>query len=73
MECRKEGTVNYIPPESLDQPSAPHKWEKCKLVLIKTIGGYMLEFYSPPKAPKVAYELNFLLKNEIINNKYFIF
>ncbi|CAO1393917.1 unnamed protein product [Diamesa hyperborea] len=52
VECRKEGTVNYIPPESLDQPSAPHKWEKCKLVLIKTIGGYMLEFYSPPKAPK---------------------
>lgn len=54
VECRKEGIVNYIPPETLDQPSAQHKWEKCKLVLVKTVGGYMLEFYSPPKAPKVS-------------------
>ncbi|XP_053691298.1 SH2B adapter protein 2 [Sabethes cyaneus] len=52
VECRKEGTVNYLTPESLDQPSNSHKWEKCKLVLVKTVGGYMLEFYSPPKSQK---------------------
>ncbi|XP_055637570.1 SH2B adapter protein 2 isoform X2 [Toxorhynchites rutilus septentrionalis] len=52
VECRKEGTVNYLTPESLEQPSNSHKWEKCKLLLVKTVGGYMLEFYSPPKSQK---------------------
>ena len=52
MECRKEGAVNYLTPESLDQPSGSQKWEKCKLVLVKTVSGYMLEFYSPPKSQK---------------------
>ncbi|KAL7031126.1 hypothetical protein ACKWTF_006899 [Chironomus riparius] len=51
VECRKEGNVNYIPPESLDQTNDNNKWEKCRLVLVKTVGGYMLEFY-PPKASK---------------------
>lgn len=52
VECRKEGLVNYLTPESLEQPSSPQKWEKCRLALVKTVGGYMLEFYSPPKAQK---------------------
>lgn len=52
VECRKEGLVNYLTPESLEQPGGPHKWEKCRLALVKTVGGYMLEFYSPPKAAK---------------------
>lgn len=55
VECRKEGYVQYLTPESLDtEPSVPQKWEKCKLALVKMAGGYMLEFYSPPKAPKVT-------------------
>ncbi|GBP43005.1 SH2B adapter protein 1 [Eumeta japonica] len=52
VECRKEGLVNYLTPESLEQPGCPQKWEKCRLALVKTVGGYMLEFYSPPKAQK---------------------
>ncbi|XP_037946959.1 SH2B adapter protein 2 isoform X1 [Teleopsis dalmanni] len=48
VECRKEGIVNNLIPESVDQP----KWEKCKLVLVKAVGGYMLEFYTPPKSTK---------------------
>ncbi|GJQ85067.1 hypothetical protein Trydic_g3724 [Trypoxylus dichotomus] len=52
VECRKDGTVNYSTPESLDQPGGPPKWEKCRLALIKAVGGYMLEFYSPPKSTK---------------------
>lgn len=52
VECRKEGLVNYLTPESLEQPSGPQKWERCRLALVKTVGGYMLEFYSPPKAQK---------------------
>lgn len=54
VECRKEGFVNYLTPESLDQPGGAQKWERCRLALIKTVGGYMLEFYSPPKASKVT-------------------
>lgn len=54
VECRKTGEVIVLTPESLDQPSAPQKWEKCKLALVKTVGGYLLEFYSPPNAKKVC-------------------
>ncbi|XP_030758098.1 SH2B adapter protein 1 isoform X2 [Sitophilus oryzae] len=52
VECRKEGIVDYTTPECLDQPSGTPKWEKCRLQLVKATGGYMLEFYSPPKNPK---------------------
>lgn len=53
VECRKEGHVQYLTPESLDQPGGTPKWEKCRLALVKTVGGYMLEFYSPAKSQKV--------------------
>lgn len=49
VECRKEGIVNYLIGENND---GTHKWEKCRLALVKTVGGYMLEFYSPPKSVK---------------------
>ena len=52
VECRKEGLVQYLTPESLDQPGGTTKWEKCRLALVKTVGGYMLEFYSPAKSQK---------------------
>ncbi|KAH8313807.1 hypothetical protein KR067_012099 [Drosophila pandora] len=51
VECRKEGWVNNLTPESLDQPTGSQKWERCKLVLVKAVGGYMLEFY-PNKSTK---------------------
>lgn len=49
VECRKEGIVNCLIGENID---GTQKWEKCRLALVKAIGGYMLEFYSPPKAVK---------------------
>jgi hypothetical protein len=49
VECRKEGIVNYLIGEN---PDGTQKWEKCRLALVKTVGGYMLEFYSPPKSAK---------------------
>lgn len=49
VECQKEGIVHYLSGENLD---GTQKWEKCRLCLVKTVGGYMLEFYSPPKAVK---------------------
>ncbi|KAH8381926.1 hypothetical protein KR009_001080 [Drosophila setifemur] len=51
VECRKEGWVNNLTPESLDQPTGSQKWERCRLVLVKAVGGYMLEFY-PNKSTK---------------------
>lgn len=49
VECRKEGIVSYL---SGENPDGKEKWDKCRLALVKTVSGYMLEFYSPPKAPK---------------------
>lgn len=46
VECKKEGVVNYLSGE--DSRGKAH-WERCRLTLVKTAGGYMLEFYSPPK------------------------
>lgn len=52
VECRKVGEVDVLTQESLE--SENQKWEKCKLALVKTVGGYLLEFYSPPNAKKVS-------------------
>lgn len=46
VECVREGIVSYLTGDYLD---GRQKWEKCRLLLVKTTGGYMLEFYSPPK------------------------
>lgn len=69
VECRKEGIVNYSTPECLDQPSGPPKWERCRLQLVKATGGYMLEFYSPPKNPKVRkqFGINFTIHWDMVN------
>ena len=45
-ECRKEGIVHQLTGEDSEGKS---KWEKCRLMLVKTTGGDMLEFYIPPK------------------------
>lgn len=65
VECRKVGDVDVLTQESLDQPSENQKWEKCKLALVKTAGGYLLEFYSPPNAKKVLlYRQNLFKMND---------
>lgn|SRR6218665_1011209 len=46
VECKKEGIVNKLVD---DDASGKTKWEKCRLLLIKTVGGDLLEFYIPPK------------------------
>lgn len=55
VECMKEGTVHYLSGENLDGNGKDQKWEKCRLCLVKTVGGYMLEFYSPPKVTNNAF------------------
>ena len=43
---KKDGLVYRLIENS---PSGPHKWEKCRLVLVNNASGYLLECYSPPK------------------------
>lgn len=59
----KEGIVNYI---SIDNTAfdGKHKWEKCRLVLVKTTGDSMLEFYSPIKSFKPKCGIFCFLINE---------
>lgn len=46
VECVKEGIVNQLVDEDF---CGKTKWKKCRLVLVKTTGGCMLEFFIPPK------------------------
>lgn len=49
--------MNYVSPEYLKNDNkdlTKLEWEKCKLVLVKCAGGYMLEFHSLDKTPKVS-------------------
>jgi len=47
----KEGIVNYLSVDNTNM-DGKQKWEKCRMALVKTTGGYMLEFYSPTKSIK---------------------
>ncbi|XP_071094254.1 SH2B adapter protein 2-like isoform X2 [Haliotis cracherodii] len=49
IELKKEGVVNVL---SGEDSKGKSKWERTRLVLLKTTGGYLLEFYSPPKSMK---------------------
>lgn len=50
VECLKEGLVNFIGGDAAMDGNS--NWEKCKMMLVKAAGGYMLEFFSPPKMSK---------------------
>jgi len=50
VECQKEGLVNFIGGDAAMDGNS--NWEKCKMMLVKAAGGYMLEFFSPPKLSK---------------------
>ena len=49
VECKKEGLVSLMAGDGLDTPGS---WEKTRMTLVKAAGGFMLEFFSPPKASK---------------------
>lgn len=46
---RREAVMNYL--MNLDQgvDTEDFFWQKCRVVILKAPGGYMLEFYCPPK------------------------
>jgi len=49
VECKREGLVSLMLGDGLDTPGT---WEKCRMTLVKAAGGFMLEFFSPPKTSK---------------------
>jgi len=51
---RKEAVMNYL--MNLDQgvDTEDFFWQKCRVVILKAPGGYMLEFYCPPKVSLVV-------------------
>ena len=51
VECKKEGIVNQLVDEDF---CGKTKWDKCRLVLVKTTGGYILEFFIPPKVQNTS-------------------
>ena len=49
VECKREGLVSLMAGDGLDTPGS---WEKCRMTLVKAAGGFMLEFFAPPKSSK---------------------
>lgn len=73
VECRKEGNVNYTILDSQEHlGGTPLKWDKCRLALVKAVGGYMLEFYTPPKSTKVRFGLRDVCPAKKIFSYYII-
>ncbi|KAM3723879.1 SH2B adapter protein [Dirofilaria immitis] len=48
VELIRDGNVRYMSGLELETK----QWRKCRLCLVKTAGGYLLEFYSPPKSSR---------------------
>uniref|UniRef100_T1GCF2 SH2 domain-containing protein n=1 Tax=Megaselia scalaris TaxID=36166 RepID=T1GCF2_MEGSC len=75
VECRKEGIVNFLTPESYDQ-AGNYKWEKCRLALVKAPrNGVFCFLISEARATTALempdYENTFVLKAEC-NMEYVI-
>ena len=51
-EIKKDGILDYL--VNLDSGADLEEffWQKCRVLLYKAPGGFMLEFYAPPKAAK---------------------
>ncbi|XP_037068875.1 SH2B adapter protein 1-like [Pollicipes pollicipes] len=46
VEIKYQGIVNFLTGDNLDV------WSRCRLALVRTGAGYLLEFFTPPKALK---------------------
>lgn len=49
---KREGVMRYLMNLDSGVNTEDFFWQKCRVVLFKAPGGYMLEFYTPPKSPK---------------------
>ena len=43
VEIKYQGTVNYLTGDNLEA------WSRCRLALVRTAAGHLLEFFTPPK------------------------
>lgn len=48
VEVLRSGTVTYLGGPELERG----RWVKCRLCLVRTAGGFLLEFYDPPRASR---------------------
>ena len=46
---KREGVMNYLMNLESGMNTEDFFWQKCRVVLFKAPGGFMLEFYTPPK------------------------
>ncbi|XP_022793435.1 SH2B adapter protein 1-like [Stylophora pistillata] len=49
---KREGMMSYLMNLESGVNTEDFFWQKCRVVLFKAPGGFMLEFYTPPKSPK---------------------
>lgn len=51
---KREGIMRYLMNLESGVNTEDFFWQKCRVVLFKAPGGYMLEFYTPPKVTKFS-------------------
>jgi hypothetical protein len=61
VDVIKESNVNFVAGEGT-MDGKPN-WEKSKLRLVKSSGGYLLEFFSPPKVKHIGMIVLYLAQN----------
>lgn len=49
---KREGVMNYLMNLESGVNTEDFFWQKCRVILFKAPGGYMLEFYTPPKVKR---------------------
>ncbi|XP_015760293.1 PREDICTED: SH2B adapter protein 1-like [Acropora digitifera] len=49
---KREGVMNFLMNLDSGVNTEDFFWQKCRMVLFKAPGGYMLEFFTPPKSTK---------------------
>ena len=52
---KREGVMNFLMNLDSGVNTEDFFWQKCRMVLFKAPGGYMLEFFTPPKVGKYIF------------------
>ena len=54
---KREAVMNYLMNLDSGLNTEDFFWQKCRIVLLKAPGGFMLEFYTPPKVSASSFKL----------------
>lgn len=63
---KREGVMNYLMNLESGVNTEDFFWQKCRVVLFKAPGGYMLEFYTPPKVTKDNFLRRFVRVHSVL-------